>query len=483
MLQIPDWMDFQADIRPDDIALITPRIAVSHRQIRDASIAAAAELEKQGVGRGRLVAVQAVNPALQFVLLLALHRLGATVCLLPQEPVRRKAGLESVKFDWFLTDRDEKLSGAKLLPVSLEWLAGLKPVRKSRQVGFEKPDEISLICMSSGTTSAPKPMPFSVEVMTKRVVWRALGEQGFRHGEKVLLQAGLGAMNGLLSLLSGLWCGATVYMGFNPKNAMEAIARDHIERLFTSSTLLFESAPLVEAKTLDLSSLRQIHCGGDFISPNLVARVAKTMCANLCTDFGTNEVGRIAFNPIKADGFCAEDAGALCPWAEAQAVDENDAVLPRGQEGHLRFRSPLMIGGYFENSQASAQRFRGGWFYSDDIGWVTTKDRLVISGRARDFIHAGNGRFNPVQIDHAFDGHPKIVEAAGFGVKTNQGDEIWLALVARAPITDKELMDFGLEKLGPRAPRHFLRLDQLPRTETGKLSRRHLAQAVAKSSA
>src|SRR6185437_16009462 len=49
MLQIPDWMDFLADIRPADMALVTPRIAVTHAQMRQRSWAAAHELEARGV--------------------------------------------------------------------------------------------------------------------------------------------------------------------------------------------------------------------------------------------------------------------------------------------------------------------------------------------------------------------------------------------------------------------------------------------------
>ena len=95
---------------------------------------------------------------------------------------------------------------------------------------------------------------------------------------------------------------------------------------------------------------------------------------------------------------------------------------------------------------------------------------LVISGRNSDFIHAKDGRFNPARRDHALAGHPKLLEAAGFGVKGADGqDEIWLAFVARASIDEAELRQFCEEKLGNHAPRHFLVVNKLPRNEGGKI--------------
>src|ERR1700691_4220336 len=132
MLQSPDWMDFHADVRPDDAALVTPRATLTFGQMRAASVAAARKLENEGLKRGQKVAVQAVAPALQLVLLLALHRLGAIACLLPQEPNRRKAGLESIKFHWLLTDKGEKQPVAKILAVDLDWLTKLELTQKRK---------------------------------------------------------------------------------------------------------------------------------------------------------------------------------------------------------------------------------------------------------------------------------------------------------------------------------------------------------------
>ena len=482
MLQIPDWMDFHADVRPGDTALVTPRLTLSFAQMRATSVAAALELKKRGIKKGQKVAVLAINPGLQFVLFLALQRLGAITCLLPQEQRRREAALAAVEFHFLLTDKDEKPSGVEILSVDLDWLDKLELTRKRLPGGFKRPDEVCLISITSGTTAAPRPMAFSASLMERRVIARSFGEQGGRHGEKTMVQASLGGMNGIVSVLGSLWCGGTAYIGFIPRDSAQVIARERIERLYCPTPLLGQIAETVVTGAMDVSCLKQILYEGDAVSAELVHWVTKNMCPNLVNSFGTNEVSRIALN-ADPTGFHFGNVGFLYPWAEAEAVDEKDRPLPPGEEGHLRFKSPSMIGGYLGDPQATAERFRKGWFYSDDIGWVTPERQLVISGRASDFIHVkGVGRFNPTRLDHAFSGHPAIAEAAAFGLPGEDGmDEIWLALVPRAAISDAELREFCGKQFGPRAPRRFLRLDRLPRNESAKIIREQLRELARKS--
>ena len=485
MLQIPDWMDFLADLRTNDVAMATPRMSLTFGQFRQASVAAALQLEKDGIERGQKVAVLAISPTLQMVLFFALMRLGAIPCILPHEATRRHAAFEVIKLDWLLTDNDEKLTKAKVMPMDIEWLTQLKLTDARLPGGFRKGSDICIMGITSGTTSVPKAMGFTVDQMEARVVNRSLGDQGVPRGEKVMVMAALGAMNGMQASLGCLWCGGTVYMGWTPENAMEIVARDRIERIFSSAPLLLRAMDTVDAKQLDVSCLKQVHAGGDSISPDLMRRVMKHMTPNLFTGFSTNEVGRIALTTVERMQFKNQEVGTLFPWAEAQAVNDKDEVLPPGVEGHLRFRGPGLIDGYIDNPKATKERFRDGWFYSDDIGWVTENRMLVVSGRTKEFINIKGDRFNPTVIDHAFASHPTIVEAAAFGVPKASGGlhDVWLAVVARTPMNDAELQAFCNEKFGSRAPRHFLRVKRLPRNEAGKVMRHVLQELAQKNQA
>src|SRR5690242_16643134 len=168
MMQFFDWVDFHANARPNDLAIVTPRAKLTYGQLRFVSQGIAARLTKLGVRHGQRVAMFALNPALQCALVVALNRFGVAVCILPMEAPRRKAGLEALQFDWLLSDSDEDAPGNKI-PLQLEWLTTSEPDATLELKGFSNPNDMCLILMSSGTTSAAKPIGYTVRQMENRI--------------------------------------------------------------------------------------------------------------------------------------------------------------------------------------------------------------------------------------------------------------------------------------------------------------------------
>jgi len=466
-----DWLDFHASARPADTAIVTPRVTLTYGQIRPISLSLAARLHGLGVRRGQQVALFALNPALQIALIAALNRLGAAVCILPREVPRRKAGLEALAFDWYLTDAQEE-SGAKQIPIALDWLNANEPTTGIDVSGFASPGDICLIMMSSGTTSAPKPIGYTVRQMEYRIMWRGFGEQATIPGERTALLQGLASMMGFHIAFGTLWGGGTIYMGWDAKNVVALIAGERIHRLFASPPLMQQTMDAFEQKPANVSSLRLVYLGGDSIPTTLARRITQSFCANLLGGFGMNETGQIAAVSVARSNFKIEQVGFLYPWAEAQAVDDEDDVLPRGTEGRLRFRSKSTSDGYLENPEATAAQFKDGWFYSGDSGWVTQDRMLVFSGRRTETIKTKSAKIAPHKIDQMVAGYPGIKEAAAFGVAgADDTDEIWLAVVSDRTLDMAALRDFCGEKMGAYAPAHFMQIDKLPRNEGGKILR------------
>jgi len=466
-----DWLDFHANARPADIAIVTPRVKLTYGQLRPISLALAARLHGLGLRRGQRVALLALNPALQIALIVALNRLGVALCILPQEAPRRKAGLDALAFDWYLTDAQEE-SRAKQIPVALEWLNTNEPAAGIELNGFANDDDICLIMMSSGTTSAPKPIGYTVRQMEYRIMWRGFGEQATVPGERTALLQGLASMMGFHITFGTLWGGGTIYMGWDAKNVVPLIAGERIHRLFASPPLLQQTMDAFEQNPADVSSLRLVYLGGDSIPTALAHRITQKFCANLLGGFGMNETGQIAAVSVARSNFKSEQVGFLYPWAEAQSVDDDDNVLPPGTEGRLRFRSKSTSDGYLENPEATAAQFKDGWFYPGDSGWITQDRMLVFSGRRAETIKTKGAKIAPHKIDQTVANYPGIKEAAAFGVAgSDDTDEIWLAVVSDQPIDIAALKAFCAEKMGAYAPAHFLQIDKLPRNEGGKILR------------
>ncbi|HEY7979402.1 MAG TPA: AMP-binding protein, partial [Rhizomicrobium sp.] len=248
-------LDFHANARPTDLAIATPRAKLTYSQLRFVSIGIAARLTKLGVQRGQRVAMYAINPALQCALVVALNRLGVAVCILPHETPRRKAGLEALRYDWVLTDSDEETPGNKI-PLALEWLTTSEPDPALALSGFSNADDTCLILMSSGTTSAAKPIGYTVRQMENRIIWRGFGEQATHSGEKTALLSGLASMMGFHITFGTFWGGGTMYIGWDAENVAPLIANERIDRLFGSPPLLSKTMDTLEATPMDMSSLR-----------------------------------------------------------------------------------------------------------------------------------------------------------------------------------------------------------------------------------
>lgn len=479
MMQFFDWLDFHANARPADLAIVTPRAKLTYGQLRFVSLGIAARLAKLGIRRGQRVAMYAINPALQCALVVALNRLGVALCILPQEAPRRKAGLEALRFDWFLTDGEEE-APCNRIPIGLGWLTTSEPDPAQEFTGFSSPDDICLILMSSGTTSAAKPIGYTVRQMENRIIWRGFGEQATHSGEKTALLSGLASMMGFHISFGTMWGGGTMYIGWDSEAILQIIAAERIDRLFGSPPLLAKTMDTLDAKPADVSSLRLVYAGGDSIPPALAQRIMTKLCKNLLGGFGMNETGQIASVSVARSGFKSDLVGYLYPWAEAQSVDEEDKVLPPDTEGRLRFRSASTSDGYLENPEATAAYFKDGWFYPGDVGWVTRDRMLVFSGRRSEFIKAKGAKINPSKIDQVVAGQPGVTECAAFGVPQSDGiDEIWLGIAGAPDLS--ALKAYCRDKLGDFAPARFLKLDKIPRNESGKILRWRLTEMARES--
>ena len=484
MIPFADWLRFHASVRPGDLAFATPRARLTYAQLYEASLSIAARLHQLGMKPGQMAAVFVLNAALQTALLVAANRLGLTACILPQWESRRRAALDAVAFDWILTDAGlEPDARGQRVAVDMTWLvervpsAGLPPMAR-----FD-PDRPCLLAISSGTVSKSKPIAFSATQLERRITWRGFEEQMTHPGEKTYIMLSTASMLSFLTMLGTLYAGGCVYCGWPNEQAAAVIAKEGIGRLVSTPPLLTNQIANLE-KLAPFPHLRMVYSGGDMLAEALSRRVTGNLCANLVTAFGTNETGQIAVGRVDRMGHRPQNVGFLVPWADAEAVDQNDNVLPRGTEGRLRFRTPGMATGYLDNPEATAAQFRNGWFYPGDVGTVTADGGLIMAGRLSDLIVTAGGRISPRPIDMALSEYDGVSEAAAFGVPRANGlDDIWLAVAGREDIDMNKLRDFCADRFGAQAPQHFLKLPQLPRNESGKVLRWALVDIATGKSA
>ena len=165
--------------------------------------------------------------------------------------------------------------------------------------------------------------------------------------------------------------------------------------------------------------------------------------------------------------------------AQVRILDEDWNDVSPGAAGEVCVSGPGLTPGYLENPSANAESFRGGWFRTGDEGELRD-GQLYLRGRIKEMIIRGGENIAPAEIEQALRGHPAVQEAVSFGLADDRyGQVVGAAVVASAEVAERELQDFCRESLAAfKVPARIAVVDKLPRTATGKLQRRLVAQAL-----
>jgi acyl-CoA synthetase (AMP-forming)/AMP-acid ligase II len=159
-------------------------------------------------------------------------------------------------------------------------------------------------------------------------------------------------------------------------------------------------------------------------------------------------------------------------------MDDEGALLAAGMPGEVVIRGRSVIDGYAHNPEANAKSFTNGWFRTGDQGVLDADGYLSLVGRLKEMINRGGEKIAPREIDDVLLQHPAVAEAVAFGVPhTGWGEEVAAAVVLKSDATEKELIAFARERLADhKVPRKLFVVEKIPRTATGKIQRRAVAE-------
>jgi acyl-coenzyme A synthetase/AMP-(fatty) acid ligase len=264
----------------------------------------------------------------------------------------------------------------------------------------------------------------------------------------------------------------------------KCIKRDRVTQVLTSTAqawnLLQYAKKHDPRETEDTRHLRYFAVGGSAMSHPLQAELRSRICANLFSNYGSTEGGLLARAGPELLQHQPDTAGYLMPWVEAQALDENGAVLSPGSTGILRFRIPAAASGYEGDPEATARVFRDGWYYPGDTGSVDARGILKIGAREDDIINVGGTKVDPTVIEAVLNADPSVRESVVIGTVTEAGAPVLIGVVvARHPIDANALRATCRDRLGAqRAPAAIVTIPHLPRNAEGKVLRREVTRVV-----
>jgi acyl-CoA synthetase (AMP-forming)/AMP-acid ligase II len=277
---------------------------------------------------------------------------------------------------------------------------------------------------------------------------------------------------------------------WDPARALELIERERVTNFSGVPTMSREMLMHPDWQTRDTSSLLGMGGGGAALQPDLVGKIAGALKQGQpTTGYGLTEThGIVTANSARFFIEKPASCGAVVPTLDAKLVDDAGNDLDAGPDtvGQLCVRGAVVIKGYLNRPEATADAIRDGWFNTGDIARIDEDGFVYIVDRAKDMVLRGGENVYCSEVETVIYQHDAIAEAAVFGVPDERlGEEVGVAIVL-APgrtLTAEELQAFVGERLAKfKIPTHIWFLDeQLPRNANGKFLKRELRQTLVGS--
>lgn len=434
-----------------------------------------------GIRPGQTVAVQVKDQIFHAALLLALARIGvATVSIgdlnLPG----------SLKVDSIITDASIAIgrwAGAPTIPADLSWTEGDGGPGDER---FVSPggDAIARIVLTSGSTGTPKPIPLTHDLEVKRYATFLYSFGSVSNCSRLFSDMGLGQSTCFRLMIYILSRGGTFFFpGASPMDSLQTFGLYQVQGLFASPGGLSGFLKFYEENSAFSSPFEIIVSAGSLLRKSLSERVRARLASNLVSLFGASEVGTVAFAPAHAVAEVPGAVGYVMPGVTVEIVDQAGRVLPSGQEGAVRVRSPTMVDGYLGDPEQTRASFRDGYFYTGDLGHLMADGMLVISGREKQVLNLGGAKIQPQLVEDALAAFAGVGEAAVVDVPNELGvDELWALIVPRGAFDVEALRAHCRQKLSAVfCPVRFLTVKALPRNANGKLDRARLKELAQRA--
>ena len=268
---------------------------------------------------------------------------------------------------------------------------------------------------------------------------------------------------------------------WDPARALELIEREQVTNFSGVPTMSRELLMHPDWETRDTSSLQGLGGGGAPLQPDLVKKIDEALPKGApSTGYGLTEThGIVTANSAKFYLDKPESCGPLVPTVEGKVVDDEGNDLPPGSVGQLCVKGPIVIKGYLNKPEATAEAIQDGWFNTGDIARIDEDGFVFIVDRAKDMVLRGGENVYCSEVEAAIYTHPDVAEAAVFGVPDERlGEDVAAAVVLR-PHTS--LDEAGLRAfLEPIIAKHkiptkvWFRTDPLPQNANGKFLKRAL---------
>jgi fatty-acyl-CoA synthase len=460
--------------------------SLTYAAFADRARALAAGLDELGIGRGERVAVVSHNSARLLEAFFGVCSYGRVLVpinfrLSPAEVsyIVEHSGATVLLVDPELEDTLSTVSAKHRFLLGREGDAALlRP--GTEPVPWEEPDEdaTATINYTSGTTARPKGVQITHRNIWVNAVTFAL-HVGVTDRDVYLHTLPMFHANGwgMPFAMTGMGVPQVVIRKIDGAEILRRVEKYGVTVMCAAPAVvasILEAAQSWEGEIPGRDVVRVI-CAGAPPPSRTIERIEAELGWEFLQIYGLTETSPLlTVNRRRAeeDALQADEAARRLSRAGMPAIGVRIGI---SDQGEVLARSNVVLEGYWEQPEATADALDGGWFHTGDGGSMDDEGYLTISDRRKDVIITGGENVSSIEVEDALFSHPAVAEVAVIGVPSEKWGETIKALVVLAPgesASEADLIAYCKTRLaGYKAPTSIELREEIPRTATGKVQK------------
>jgi acyl-CoA synthetase (AMP-forming)/AMP-acid ligase II len=338
------------------------------------------------------------------------------------------------------------------------------------------PDQPAVILYTSGTTARPKGVTHTHRTMLEAA--RLMTPDPIGPDDVILAITQLAHVSALLGLWAPLLQGGTTVLlkQFDPAAALDAIERFGCTYTCALPPMLQSMLEEQLLRPRRVSTIRNIVAGGDTVPVPLQHRAKEWFGVNIREIYGMTET--VPLTLVPPGKVRAGSIGLAVPNVSIRLVDPLGDDVESGQIGEIVVRSAANCLGYWNDAEATASLFEGGWLHTGDLALCDADGYYWFKGRLKQLIIRGGSNISPQEVEEALYQHPAVLEAGVIGSPDPVCGEVPVAFVVPRKghdLTEAELLVHARRLIADyKTPERIFFIDNLPKGLTGKVDRRVL---------
>lgn len=343
-------------------------------------------------------------------------------------------------------------------------------------------DSPALIMYTSGTTGRPKGAVLTHANLTGQAM-TALYTSGANINSDVgFVGVPLFHIAGIGNMLTGLLLGLPTVIyplgAFDPGQLLDVLEAEKVTGIFLVPAQWQAVCTEQQARPRDLR-LRVLSWGAAPAPDALLRQMSATFPeTQMLAAFGQTEMSPVTCMLLGEDAIAKRGSvGRVIPTVAARVVDQNMNDVPVGEVGEIVYRAPTLMSCYWNNPEATAEAFAGGWFHSGDLVRMDSDGYVWVVDRKKDMIISGGENIYCAELENVLASHPDIAEVAVI----SRADEKWgevpiaVAAVTNDDLRIEDLGEFLTDRLARyKHPKALEIVDALPRNPAGKVLKTEL---------